>query len=198
MKFSAAAVLAVAAGAQAHRYNGNVTIVTEVVDTYVTYCPEATQITHNSKTYIVTEITHNSKTYIVTEPTTLTITDCPCTQTRTVPVTSAPVAPTGSSRPGGVASFTNSTIVPAPTGAAPGSPVGNPGNPDGNPGNPAGNPGNPGSPVGAGTGAPSNVGPVPTAPNTIPSTVPTAGAGKAAVLSGAGLAGLVGLAAFLL
>jgi hypothetical protein len=33
---------------------------------------------------------------------------------------------------------------------------------------------------------------------TAPGSVPTAGAGKAAVLSGAGLAGLVGLAAFVL
>jgi hypothetical protein len=71
MKFSAAVLLAAAAGANAY-YGSNVTVVTEVVDTYTTYCPGPTTITHGSKTYTVTEAT------------TLTITDCPCTITKPV------------------------------------------------------------------------------------------------------------------
>lgn len=79
MKFTAAIVLAAAAGAAAW---GNDTIVTtEVVDVYTTYCPAAT------------EITHGSKTYTVTEATTLTITDCPCTITRPVTTTSSVYCP---------------------------------------------------------------------------------------------------------
>lgn len=42
----------------------------EVLTTYTTICPSATQLTYNGKTYTVTEAT------------TLTITDCPCTITR--------------------------------------------------------------------------------------------------------------------
>ena len=49
---------------------------TEVVTALTTYCPAPTTITHGTKTYTVTK------------PTTLTITDCPCT-------ISKPVKPTG-------------------------------------------------------------------------------------------------------
>lgn len=52
MKFSTV-VLAAAAGVAA---NKNVTYVTEVVDVYTTYCPEATQITHGTKTWTVTAV----------------------------------------------------------------------------------------------------------------------------------------------
>lgn len=45
----------------------NVTYTTQVVTAYTTYCPAATKITHGTNTYTVTE------------PTTLTISDCPCT-----------------------------------------------------------------------------------------------------------------------
>ncbi|KAK5987086.1 Clock-controlled protein 6 [Cladobotryum mycophilum] len=140
MKFTAAVVLAAAAGASAH-YGGNATVVTEVVDVYTTFCPGAT------------EITHGTKTYTVTEPTTLTITDCPCTITRPV-ITSSVVA---CHTCGG---YTNSTVPMA----------------------------TPTAPASTGTGV------IPVGPT----TVPTNGAGKAVALSGAGLAGLVGLAAFLL
>lgn len=76
MRYSAAA-LAFAAGAQAmYNYTGPV-YTTEVVTAYTTYCPAATQISHNGVTYTVTEAT------------TLTITNCPCTVTK--PVTSAVV-----------------------------------------------------------------------------------------------------------
>lgn len=76
MKFSVAAVVAAAAAVSA---NKNATVVTEVVDVYTTYCPGPTQITHGSKTYTVTE------------PTTLTITDCPCTVTKPITTTSSVV-----------------------------------------------------------------------------------------------------------
>jgi hypothetical protein len=55
MKFTVAAIVALAAGAQA-KYADNVTYTTEVVTAYTTYCPAATQITYGSKTYTVTEV----------------------------------------------------------------------------------------------------------------------------------------------
>ncbi|OWT42909.1 hypothetical protein VFPPC_17898 [Pochonia chlamydosporia 170] len=45
----------------------NIVYTTEVVTALTTYCPAPTTLTHGSKTYTVTG------------PTTLTITDCPCT-----------------------------------------------------------------------------------------------------------------------
>jgi hypothetical protein len=70
MKFSVAvAAAALLAGAQAH---SNVTYTTEIVSSYVTYCPEPTKITHGGVTYTVTK------------PTTLTITNCPCTVTKPI------------------------------------------------------------------------------------------------------------------
>jgi len=138
MKFSAAVVIAAAAGASA--WKSNVTYTTEVVTAYTTYCPAAT------------EITHGGKTYTVTEATTLTITDCPCTITKPVIATSSVICHD--------CGHSNST-VPAvvPTTTATGSYA---------------------TPTGS-----------------TPSEVPASGAGKVAVLSGAGLAALVGLAAFL-
>jgi hypothetical protein len=53
MKFSAAAVLAVAAGASAMQ---NVTWTTEVVTAITTYCPAATTFAHAGTTYTVTEV----------------------------------------------------------------------------------------------------------------------------------------------
>lgn len=157
MKFSAAAVLAIAAGASAH---SNVTYTTEIVDTYTTYCPAPT------------EITHGGKTYTITEATTFTITDCPCTVTKPVITTSAVVCH-NCPAPG----YTNSTLVAVPT--QPGKP-----NPPAS-SVPVGTAPGPGAPAPTGTSGPK------------PTTVPVAGAGKVA-LSGAGLAGIVGLAAFFL
>ncbi|OAA42500.1 hypothetical protein BBO_05163 [Beauveria brongniartii RCEF 3172] len=73
--FSKALALTLAAGAavQAHQHNGTWTTVTEVVDVYTTYCPEPTHLTMNHKIYTVTEAC------------TYTITDCPCTVTKTIP-----------------------------------------------------------------------------------------------------------------
>ncbi|CZS89447.1 hypothetical protein WAI453_002658 [Rhynchosporium graminicola] len=52
---------------------------TEVVKSYTTYCPAPTTIVQNSKTYTITKAT------------TLTITDCPCTATKTYPGTTTTV-----------------------------------------------------------------------------------------------------------
>lgn len=53
MKFSAAAVLAVAAGASAFE---NVTYTTEVVTAITTFCPAATTFAHAGTTYTVSEV----------------------------------------------------------------------------------------------------------------------------------------------
>lgn len=53
MKFSAAAVVALVAGASAAH---NVTYTTEVVTAYTTYCPVPTTITYGASTYTVTEV----------------------------------------------------------------------------------------------------------------------------------------------
>ncbi|EAA31450.2 hypothetical protein GE21DRAFT_7854 [Neurospora crassa] len=142
MKFSAAAVLAAAAGAHAW---SNVTYTTEIVTAVTTYCPGPT------------EITHGGNTYTVTEATTLTISDCPCTVTKPIITTSSVICHS-------CTGYVNSTI-PAPTSAG-----------------------------SVGTGS----APAVVTPTVSPSEVPTAGAGKAAALSGAGLVGVLGLAAILL
>ncbi|KAM3499351.1 hypothetical protein MY10362_007387 [Beauveria mimosiformis] len=73
--FSKALALTLAAGAAVqahHHHNGTWTTVEEVVDIYSTWCPEPTHLTMNHKTYTVTEAC------------TYTITDCPCTITKTI------------------------------------------------------------------------------------------------------------------
>lgn len=80
MKFSAAIVAVAAAGAYA--WPSNVTYTTETVTALTTYCPEATQITHNGHTYTITSAT------------TLTITDCPCTVTRPMTTSSTVICHT--------------------------------------------------------------------------------------------------------
>ncbi|KAK8048773.1 hypothetical protein PG994_010503 [Apiospora phragmitis] len=127
---------------------------TEVVDKYTTYCPGPTQITYGTKTYTVTA------------PTTLTITDCPCTVSKPVFTTSA-VQCNGaqcSGKPVPPPTYNNGTVpaVPAqPTTLAP-------------------------APTG---GYPTQ----PTKATTPGAPIPTAGAGKAAAFGG--LVGLVGLLA---
>lgn len=98
MKFSAAAVLAAVAGAQAYGYN-NVTYTTEVVTAVTTYCPGPTQITYGGETYTVSEAT------------TLTITKCPggCT-------VSYPVYTVSSVHCNTCAGYTNVTAPTYPTG----------------------------------------------------------------------------------
>lgn len=53
MKFSAASVLAIVAGASAFQ---NVTYTTEVVTALTTYCPAATTLTHAGTTYTVSSV----------------------------------------------------------------------------------------------------------------------------------------------
>ncbi|ODQ63589.1 hypothetical protein NADFUDRAFT_53252 [Nadsonia fulvescens var. elongata DSM 6958] len=83
MKFSTVAISAAAVAGASAAYT-NVTLsdvtVTKVVTALTTYCPEPTTLVHGNKTYTVTA------------PTTLTITDCPCTLTSVIPGTSKPVA----------------------------------------------------------------------------------------------------------
>jgi hypothetical protein len=54
---------------------------TEVVQSYTTYCPYAT------------DIVHGNKTIHVTEPGTVTVTDCPCTISKPMPQPTGPAAP---------------------------------------------------------------------------------------------------------
>lgn len=58
MKFSAAAVLAVAAGVSAFE---NVTYTTEVVTAVTTFCPAATMLTHAGSTYTISEVSLRRK-----------------------------------------------------------------------------------------------------------------------------------------
>ncbi|KUI58469.1 Clock-controlled protein 6 [Cytospora mali] len=102
MKFSAAAVLAVAAGVSAFE---NVTYTTEIVTAVTTFCPEATVLTHAGSTYTISSAT------------TLTITDCPCTITKPVTVASSVscVTCSASSAP----AYTNGTgVYPTSSAAA--------------------------------------------------------------------------------
>lgn len=181
MKLTAAAALVAAATGATTQYGSNGTvIVTRVVSSYVTTCTESTSIVHGSKTYTVTE------------PTVLTITDCPCTVSMPVaisstvvcdscsaspshPVSTAPAVSFPSVSPG----YTNSTMTAGKPTAAPSSPVTPP---KVNP--PADNGVSPPASRGSATNAP------------VP--VPTAGAAKAAALSGAGLVGVVGFVALML
>ncbi|KAK7969452.1 clock-controlled 6 (CCG-6) [Apiospora saccharicola] len=96
---------------------------TEVVNQYTTYCPGPTTITHGTKTYTVTA------------PTTLTITDCPCTVSKPVFTTSAVVCngASCSGKPAPPPTYNNGTVpavpaqpttlAPAPTGGYPTKPT---------------------------------------------------------------------------
>lgn len=73
MRFSSTTtLLALAAATVSVSAYSNATWTTEVVTEYITYCPYATQITYGTNIYTVTE------------PTTLTISDCPCTVSKPV------------------------------------------------------------------------------------------------------------------
>jgi len=65
MRFTiAAAAAALVAGASAQA-NGTV-YVTDVVSQYTTYCPAATQVTHNGVTYTITEVSsQRSSEYLI-------------------------------------------------------------------------------------------------------------------------------------
>jgi len=179
MQYSLVAVLALAAGANAW-YNDTIVWTTEVVDTYVTVCPASATITYNGHTY----------TNTLTESSTITVTNCPCTVSKpvyttssvycntcapSVPAVSAPSAPAVSSPSGPVIPTyaPSAPIYPNATTPAPVVPTSAPG-------------GSVGTTSVAASGTPS------------PSVVPASGANKAFAMSGASLAGLLGLAAYLL
>ena len=96
MKFITAAIfagIAAAAIVQSPPANGSAwgeVITTEVVTAWTTYCPAATTFSHAGVTYTVTEVgVVNTTVYpqqqlTVTQATTLTITNCPCTITKSV------------------------------------------------------------------------------------------------------------------
>ncbi|KFH43690.1 Cell wall protein-like protein [Hapsidospora chrysogenum ATCC 11550] len=84
------------AGPIMRRANDTVVTTTKVVAHYTTYCPEPTIFSLGTKTYTVTE------------PTTLTITDCPCTIVEPCYTCPAPTA-TGTEGP------TGPPAPPAPT-----------------------------------------------------------------------------------
>lgn len=106
MKFSAA-VLALAAGANAFK---NVTYTTEVVTAITTYCPEPTTVEYGGTTYTITKAT------------TLTITDCPCTIKKPVTTISSVICHGGSCAP----AYTNSTVVVVPVPTTPVGTIGQP------------------------------------------------------------------------
>ncbi|KAH7129498.1 hypothetical protein B0J13DRAFT_611255 [Dactylonectria estremocensis] len=74
-------------GAASNATTGGIVYTTEVVTQLTTYCPAATTLTYGDKTYTVTE------------PTTLTITDCPCTVSKPVYTPHQTYAPPASSAP---------------------------------------------------------------------------------------------------
>ncbi|KAI2625887.1 hypothetical protein GGR54DRAFT_520908 [Hypoxylon sp. NC1633] len=130
-----------------------------------------TEVVTSYETYCPgpTQITYGTNTYTVTEATTLTITDCPCTISKPVYTTSSVSCATCTPASVSPVAPVYPTSIPAPpvypntTAAAPTT-----------------------------TAA---VYPTGGAPGTTTSatSIPTAGAGKVAALSGAGLAGLLGL-----
>ncbi|KAI9851734.1 MAG: hypothetical protein M1838_002949 [Thelocarpon superellum] len=156
MRFSVAAVAALAAGVSAGNYSTPVFYTTDVVTSFTTYCPASTTLTHNGVTYTVSSAT------------TLTITNCPCTITKPVstPVPVAPVSVAPVASPIVSPIFSNTT-APAAAPATPATTV-------------------------PGAAAPTTA--------TTPSKAPlfSSPANKAFAASGAGLAGLVGLAAYIL
>lgn len=99
---SFAVFAALAGAASAYFANGTTAIAytTITVDSYTTYCPEATSIIQNNITYTATASQ------------TLTITDCPCTKTVPVFTPATSVAyPTGSSPAKSSNIITTTTVV---------------------------------------------------------------------------------------
>lgn len=161
-------------------YNGTTPVyTTEVVTAYTTYCPEPTSIVHNNMTYTITEAT------------TFTITDCPCTVTAPVIVStvtdcttcpeSSTVITSAESTPGLVTPDGPAVVPDEPAVMSDSSPV------SANDTVPTGSP------------QPTTVEGGPGANGTTP-VVPlaTGAANKAFVASGAALAGLVGLVGYVL
>jgi hypothetical protein len=172
MRFSTvAATAAFVAGTNAWSNHTGPAYVTEVVTAYTTYCPGPTKITHGHKTYTVTKAT------------TLTISDCPCTVTKpapsSTPVYTAPVVV----KPSPSAPV---VVKPSPSAPAPYVPSAAPPAPPA----PYKNETTPVVPAPpAGTGSPAT---------SAPPTKFTGAANKAFAASGAGLAAVFGVAAYIL
>lgn len=88
--------------------SGGVTTTTEIVTAYTTYCPGATTFTQGSKTYTVTG------------PSTVTVTNCPCTIVKTVPIASGSAAPTSSGSGSGNGNQGSASTAPANSAATSG------------------------------------------------------------------------------
>ncbi|KAL9120202.1 MAG: hypothetical protein Q9187_003245 [Circinaria calcarea] len=185
MRFTvAASTAALVAGASANHLNttmSNTTIyTTEVVTAYTTYCPAPT------------EIVHGTETYVVTEATTLTITNCPCTVTMPVITSTATYCPTCPASSVAAPVYTSPIVSGGPISSAAPYPtyINNSTMPAG-----TGSPGPiPATTVSVGSGS---TGFVPSPSGSAPATF-TGAANQAFAASGAGLAGLLGLAAFML
>ena len=70
MRFSIAAIVALAAGAFAHSHSSAASpteaYTTEVVTSYTTFCPEATTLTFSGTTYVVSTVRSDfSQSYVI-------------------------------------------------------------------------------------------------------------------------------------
>ncbi|KAK6539600.1 hypothetical protein TWF694_009809 [Orbilia ellipsospora] len=107
MKFTTVIVAAASAVAVMADYgygsysNNTVSTTTTVVDSYVTYCPYATTFYEGTQTYVVTA------------PTTITVTNCPCTRTLTCSTTTTTSCP-----PTSTAVYVPPTTTPCPSSTA--------------------------------------------------------------------------------
>ncbi|KAM5443931.1 hypothetical protein MferCBS31731_001177 [Microsporum ferrugineum] len=169
MRYSVATAAAMASIASASLIGTGVMpeVTTEVITNFVTFCPEATTLTHGSQTYTVTE------------PTSLTFT-APCTVTRTM--TSKTITECTSCSTTATSAPTGTGVAPAPTGGSTTSIYEPPTYPNSTAQVP---------PMGTATGTGTGI-------ITAPLPTFTGAASHAVVGAGAGLAGVLGLAALLL
>ncbi|TVY56236.1 Clock-controlled protein 6 [Lachnellula cervina] len=123
-----------------------------------------------------TQLTFNGVTYTATASTTLTITNCPCTIVKPVSTSAAAYVPSDSPKPSQMRSASGVIVPPAQytNGTSPVVPAKT----------------TPGGSVGTSSAKASGT--------ASPSTISASGANKAMAFSGASLAGLLGLAAYIL
>jgi len=181
MRFSIATIAAsLVAGVLADDYNNTppVQYTTDVVYSYVTYCPEATTLTYGGATYVVstpTSLTLTGGAYTVQTPVYTTTSTICNSCSSTAPPASTPLASPPVVYPGAPAV---SSVSPA------------------NQGSP-GYPGSPGSIVSPASSPSSPPPGYPLPSNTIPASAKpqfTGGAPRAVIGAGAGLAGILGVA----
>jgi len=123
MRFSIAAIVALAAGAFAHSHSSAASpteaYTTEVVTSYTTFCPVATTLTFSGTTYVVstpTTLTLTGSSYTVTRPLlSSTITICNACASGTAPTAVSSTIPTVSPvYTGSTIAVTSTTTGPAP------------------------------------------------------------------------------------